>query len=312
MSPAAKKQTKSKIPAQLTPRERQRLAEKNKKKRIRRKRFVVFSFFFIITALISGTVYGFFTVFKITDYAVTGSKTYTAEQVYESSGLKLGKNLFLSNLGSAEKQLESNLPYIGSVQIRRVLPGTLKYEITETKATAALSYGNRFLLLNSDGKVLEQKTGTKPDNLYLLKCPAPVSTGLGQTIGFSKTFSIKTEQTVKKKKTVTVENYNVDMLQVYKDLSAAVQSSKIKGITVIDMSNPLDVSLVYKDRLTLHIGSPTQINERLVLAASVIKREDADYPDEKGTIDLTILKKAFVQTTAKAEGTTSAEITTVS
>jgi len=295
MSPAAKKQTKSKTPAQLTPRERQRLAEKNKKRRIRRKRFVIFSFSFVVIALVTGVVYGFFTVFKITNYIVTGSKTYSAVQVYKSSGLKLGKNLFLVKIGSAEVQLESKLPYIGNVQIRRELPGTLKYVITETNAAAVLEYENGFLLLNSDGKILEQKAGKSTETLPLLKCPEPGNIEVGRTIEFT---GADTGQT------------SSDILAIYKDLLAAIKASKINEITVIDMSEPTDVRLFYQNRLTLHIGTPTNLESKLALAADVINKENINYPNEKGEIDLTILKRADFLPTTKPEPATSAEPTT--
>ena len=296
MSTTAKNQKNSKPRAQLTPEERQRMAAKNKIKRIRRKRFVIFSFSFIIIAIIVGIVYAFFAIFKITDYTVAGNKTYSNEQVFESSGLLLEKNLFLSKTKIAEEQIATELPYIDNAQISRILPGTLKYTIVETKAVSAMEYGTGIVLLNKDGKSLEQKNETKSNKLMLLRCPKPVNTETGHIIEFAKTFKIKVVQANKKIKYV---DNQVDMLQVYKDLISAIEVSKIKGITVIDMKNPFDVSMVYQDRITLHIGTPTELEGRLAAAASIIKIEDNESKSLKGTINLTILEEAYFRKITK-------------
>lgn len=296
MSTTAKNPKNSKPRAQLTPEERQRMVAKNKIKKIRRKRFVIFSFSFIIIAIIVGVVYAFFAIFKITDYTVSGNKTYSNEKVFESSGLQLEENLFLSKTQIAEEQIETELPYINNAVITRSLPGTLKYTVVETKAVSAMEYGTGLVLLNNDGKSLERKNMIKSIKLMLLRCPKPINAETGHIIKFAKTFKIKVVQANKKVKYV---DNQVDMLQVYKDLISAIEVSKIKDITLIDMSNPFDVSLIYQDRITLHIGTPIELEGRLAAAVSIIKIEDKVSSSQKGKINLTILEKAYFQKTTK-------------
>ena len=61
---------------QLTSRERAYIAQR-KRKKIRRRRIIAYStIFFLVTAIIAGLLYGFFTIFRTTDYKVEGCEKY--------------------------------------------------------------------------------------------------------------------------------------------------------------------------------------------------------------------------------------------
>ena len=184
MGTDAKVNTNPNARPQMTPRERQRMTEKKRKKRKRRLILVVVSFSLVIAAAVTGLVYGFFTVFRITGYQVEGGTTYTAEQVFETSGLKLQKNLFFSNTKDAKARIETMLPYIGSAEIKRKMPGTLILVLTETQAAAMMQESAGYLLLDKDGKALERKIDAVGISLPVLLCPAPVKSEIGHTAGF--------------------------------------------------------------------------------------------------------------------------------
>lgn len=262
----------------LTTRERQRIAEKNKRRRIRRMRFVVFSASLLIVAVISGAVWGFLTVFKIDGYTVEGNKTYSTEQVFKSSGLLAGKNLFFNRLDKAALKLEETLPYIGTVEIYRIIPDTIKFKITETKTACALKTGDGFLYLNSEGKILENKSGKLPSGLPLFQCTEPMNPVTGHIIEFkaaNKSFSSQR------------------ILETYKELVSAIETNKIRPISSIDMSEPDNISLVYDNRITLILGVSSKLESRLKLASKVLVEENIRSKTQKGTIDLTDLKKAY-------------------
>ncbi len=283
MSAPTKMQTNQKPRPQITGRERQRISEKNRKRRIRRKRLVIFSFTFIVLVILTALTYAFFAIFKITSYTVEGSNTYTAEQIYESSGLLLGKNMLLSNVKSAEELLEKKLPYIGSAEIKRGLPSKLKYILTETKAACAIENDSGVLIIDKDGKILEQKAENSTGDLPVLKCPTPESMKIGENIEFSS-----------EDKSAVAGS----ALEIYKNLLTAIQCSGINDITAIDMTDINDVWLVYQDRIKLHFGTPTKLESRLAFAAPVIASHIS--PTEKGEIDLTILGEAFFLPSAES------------
>ena len=278
MSSTEEKKSSTKSRAQLTPRERQRIAAKNRKRRIHRKRFVIFSFSFIIIAVAAGIVWAFLTVFKITDYKVEGCKTYSAELVFKDSGLKKGNNLFFSRLNSAEEQLEKKLPYIGNAEITRLIPGTLKIKITETYKVCALKYGGSYLFLNRDGKILSREAGKAAGGLPLLACTKPVNPNPGNIIEFTAVKNGKSGQ---------------EILEIYKNLITAIETNKISPVTTVDISDPEDVSIVYQNRITLIIGAPVKLDSRMAFAADVLASENKISKTQKGEIDLTDINKAY-------------------
>lgn len=263
---------------QMTPGERQRLAVKNRRKRTRRLLLVIISGVLIVSALIAGLVYGFFKIFKITDYTVEGTTVYTAAEVFDISGLAIGKNLFLSDIDSAEKKIEVDLPYIGKAEISRKVPGTVRFLLSETRATGALVHGKEFVLLDKNGKVLERTTQTPAEGLPLLECPPPKTIQLGHII-----------------ETDIQEEALASPLEIYKELLAAIESSGMQDITHIDLSDTTDVWLTYQDRIKMHLGTPKLLEKRLIFAAELLKSEDAQYPGQKAVLDLTILKTAVIK-----------------
>ncbi len=254
------------------------MAEKNRKKRKRRLLLVVISGVLIASVLIGGLVYGFFAIFKVADYTVEGAHVYSEEQVFASSELAIGKNLFFSDIKSAQQRLETNLPYIGTAVISRKMPGTIQFVLTETKATAVIVEGNDFVVLDKNGKVLERTTQTPDDKLPRLACPPPKSVQTGHIIEIDKQ-----------------DDALASPLEIYKDLLAAIDSSGLPDITLIDIADTTDVWLIYQDRIKMHLGTPKLLEKRLVFAAELLKSEDAQYPGQKAELDLTILKTAVIK-----------------
>lgn len=273
---AQKNQSDQNIRARMSAGERQRLNEKKKKRKKRRLLLVVCTIVLLVSALLAGLVYGFVTVFRITAFTVEGTTVYTAEQVFERSGLKLGKNLFISSTAEAEEQVETLLPYIGKAEIKRKMPGTLRFILTETQAAAFMQDGTEIILTDKNGKILDKKPAAGDENIPLLTCPAPIKQDLGYILEFDTPAG-------------ALEN----PLDTYKNLLAAIENSGMKDITLIDMANPADVWLVYQDRIKMHLGTPAQLESRLVFAVTVIDNENAISPVQRGEIDLTILKSAY-------------------
>lgn len=261
---------------QMSAGERERLNAKKRKRRKRRRVFLFCVSAILLIALLAGLTYGFITVFKVTAYQVDGTARYTPEQVFEASGLELGKNLFFSSIGEAEEQLEVMLPYIGSAEIKRKLPGTFLCAITETQAAVYTPDGEGFMLIDKNGKILERAVAAPQTGIPLLSCPEPVKKDIGLVVEFQKP-----------------QDAFENPLDTYKKLLAAIETSSMADITHVDMANPLDVWLVYQDRIKMHLGTPAQLESRLKFAVTVIERENVISPVQHGQIDLTILKTAY-------------------
>ncbi len=263
---------------QMTPGERQRLSEKKKKKKKNRLLFVLVSAVLVVLTVIGGLVYGFFAVFKVSAYTVEGTTVYSAEQVFDNSGLSIGKNLFFSDIELAAQRIQTNLPYIGKAETSRKMPGTICFTLTETQVASAITQGNGFVLLDKDGKVLENAAPAVPEGIPLLQCPPPKKVDTGYIIEID-----------------TQDGALAPPLDIYKSLLAAISSSGLKDITLINIVATTDVWLTYQGRIRLHLGTPKLLEKRLVFAAELLVTEDAKYPGQKGVLDLTILKTAVMK-----------------
>lgn len=94
--------------------------------------------------------------FRVDDIQVTGNQRYTAQEIIDVAGVKQGDNLFAVQAATLSRQVQSRLPYIRTVSVRRVLPDGLTIAVTEGKAVAAIAQEGRWWLLDEDGKLLEQ------------------------------------------------------------------------------------------------------------------------------------------------------------
>lgn len=124
-----------------------------KKKRKKRARVLFFSLLFILLmitlAILSMTVF-----FNAETIIVEGNNHYSAEEILERGGLKIGQNLFRLDKFKAIEQMQE-LPYIKSVTIRRRLPNRLTVEIVENQPVVWVATEGGAALLNEDYRVLE-------------------------------------------------------------------------------------------------------------------------------------------------------------
>lgn len=108
------------------------------------------------TVLILGAVAAACLIFfRVSQVEVVGNSRYSAQEIIDVAGVKPGDNLFAVRSGRLSWELQSRLPYIRAVSVRRVLPNTLTISVTEGEALAAVSGGGSWWLLDEDGKILE-------------------------------------------------------------------------------------------------------------------------------------------------------------
>ncbi len=125
-----------------------------KKKKRRKKHY--FLRFLVFLALIYGLYY-FITsdFFNIRTIQVSGNYHYTSQEVIEKSGVELGINLFTLD-ASRVKETVLKDPYVKAVYLKRIIPGTIRITVREREAAAGIPYGTTYILIDSQGVVLEK------------------------------------------------------------------------------------------------------------------------------------------------------------
>ncbi len=99
-------------------------------------------------------------LFDVSEVEVENNSYYTAEQIIEKSGLKTGENIFECRTRKLKEALLADT-YIKDVKVSRKLPDTIIISVTERTETAAVEYGDSYIILDSSGLVLRQ-TETEP------------------------------------------------------------------------------------------------------------------------------------------------------
>lgn len=94
--------------------------------------------------------------FRVNEVTVSGNQRYTAQQIVEASGIKLGDNLITLSKSRVAGNLIAKLPYVRSITIDRKLPDGLLITVEEHVAAAAVSDGESWWYVAAQGKLLER------------------------------------------------------------------------------------------------------------------------------------------------------------
>ena len=96
--------------------------------------------------------------FKVDGITVSGSTSYSAEEVIEASGIEIGANLFLLNKYEISDAIIEQLPYVSSVSIHRKFPNMIEIEIADSNQGGVIQKGKDFWVISSDGKLLGKRS----------------------------------------------------------------------------------------------------------------------------------------------------------
>ncbi|MBQ7565700.1 MAG: FtsQ-type POTRA domain-containing protein [Oscillospiraceae bacterium] len=228
-------------------------------------------------------------LFKIQNIEVTNPEAanYTTEQIVAQCGVTYGtQNLFSCDLGKVAKNIEQRLPYIGKATVERHFPSSLRVTVEPTKAAAAIAYGTGYLCIDADGKMLES-VETAPETVPVLRCNTEFEMNLGQYIGVTATGKKADDKTKAAAATV----------QLFKRVNEGVAAAGIEDITLIDIRDTRAITLMYQNRLTLHLGTEDALETKLQTAAKTIAAENDGSKTRTGAIDLTTVPYAFARDT---------------
>ena len=253
-------------PSQVRPNQNTGKARRKKRK----KRGCIYSLILLFAAIF--IVLSLTVLFRCEKIMVTGDSDYTQEEIIHASGLKLDKNIFLSDRNSAKTLIESKLPLVEDARISIRFPNALEIHVTKAVPAAALKYENQYIMLSRKGKVLKIQASMPND--------IPVVSGL----------SIKEVQEGK--------HIQYERKEAGEILSSLIQQwgEQQTGLsmTEIHFTESLGISLKFDNRLNVQIGTYLDMDTKISFAGSIIKEHLPK--DFKGTIKFSSDgKKAYVR-----------------
>lgn len=234
------------------------ISHKQRKKRI--KQFIVF----IITVVVAVCLFAVFKMFfNIEEIIIQGQTRYNINKIVSLCEINIGENIFFCDNQTGAEKIKSVMPYIENVTIKRKLPNKIIINVEETTAAYAVEYKNEYLLVSSNGKILE-RINDKPKDLIILRGLNIVSPEL----------STQLKQT---------DSNSADALKLIMD---SIEKNNLKDIKLIDLSLTSNIRVYYQNRIAIVIGIPQNIDYKLRNAYNIIQTR---LPfDAEGILDVSV------------------------
>lgn len=238
-------------------------AKRRSPQQIRRKRKRNMSLYYGTVLLIAAVIFAILSVtvfFNIETLEVKGSSKYTIEEIIAASGINGGDNMVRKNMGKAEEKITSELIYIETAEIKRKLPSALEITVTPCVETACMQKDGGFFVVSETGKIL--KLTEEPLGSLIIFYGANPAEDMGLGMKFASEDENKTE--------------------VIYDLLSRSKSGFVSKITSFDVTDRLNISCVYEDRINIELGVISEIDYKFRLAEEIIDTKIS--PDAKGQL----------------------------
>ncbi len=233
---------------------------KVKKKRKLRPGFIVA---LLVVVLAVFTILSTTVLLPINNISVEYSgKKYTGEEILAVSGVDKEDNILMTLESVVNKKVTEGLPYIGAVELKKELPDKVTLIARETKAAYCLKYNKKYVILDSEFKVLETASKKKSKLTYLKGLKLS-----GCEIGKFAEFKSET---------------------AFSNVKQILKMVKKSGNSInnLDITSQFDISLMVNGKYTVEIGKSNDLTEKLEFMNKMIEQIEKKHKNDKGTINL--------------------------
>lgn len=240
--------------------------ERQRRREVRRKKIIwAFSIFLVILMLVLVAVVFSKFFFKIRTIDIEGSERYNVQEILETSGVKKGDVLFMVDESAISAKLQSELPFIVSVTVKKDYPGTLQITVQETVPDFCFSVSGEYVVVSRELKILDVlKTQKHMETLYGKLIPISIPSIQNAVVG------------------KTLEFYEARNAKFIPDLLYTLDVCEMRDkIYSIDATSRFNIELNYEDNFVIELGDASDLETKLVFAKKII----ASFEEgTKGTI----------------------------
>ncbi len=226
-------------------------------------------------------------LFKINTIAFKGEKVYSNAQLIEASGVEIGDSLFSVNEEKLSDLLSKKLPYIKSATVSRKLPDTLVIELKAARECAAFTYGEGYILVDDEGKILDNNATMLRENVAVVSGVSPKSATEGELVSLG----------------------NKDITSDFITIISALRENEFNGVTEIRFEKN-EFKVVYQDRIIIKMGAMENLEVKLQRAKAAIDKENQMNPYVEGVLDLGTEPNAYFKAGEEEDVTISPEYVT--
>lgn len=240
-----------------------------------------------VTAIVAALVVGLSVFFKVDTIMISGAEVYDPYVIEKTSGIEKGDNLLTFSRPRAGALIKANLPYVDTVRFGIKLPGTVNIIIEEDEVVYAVKdQVDAWWLINSDGRVVEQGSGSKVSNhtqVLGVKIESPVPDTIAMAV---ETVSTETypEGDPNAGAPVPVVQTNAQRLTAALKILKALEANDIVGSAAsVDVTRLEDIILWYGTRYQVNLGDSDKLEYKISCMNDVILQM-SDY--QSGILDI--------------------------
>ena len=200
-----------------------------------------------------------------------GSSYYSADEIAAASGVQIGSSLVNVSKDSVADAIERTLPYIGKVTVKRSYPSTLTLIVEDTKECFAVQTGI-YTVLDENFKVLTVNEKI-PEGCAEITGVNVAKTIVGQEIEFE-------DNSYKEK---------------INSLLKACEEAEMDGVTKIDIESLASIKLVFNHKITVVLGSQSNVDKKLDTAKKTIAEELKIHAEARIIVDVNDYSKVYVR-----------------
>lgn len=241
--------------------------KKNKKRINTSKVVIIFSLILIVVIVLYTSLNS--VIFNSDNIEIEGNKYVESEYIIKALEVNNNKNIFRYNIKDMEEILLNN-KYIDKVEIKRLLPNTLKVSIIEKEIVANIYNEEIYCYIDKEGNFVDEIDENNKDNEVITV-----------HIDYNKTDSqeIKFKNEENKKRLLYLLEY-------------IKEEGIYKKIDNIDMTKPNSINMSTKEDINILLNSDEELKYNISRLAMIL----ADLQNKKqkgGEIDLSTGKYAL-------------------
>ena len=213
-------------------------------------------------ALVAFVILSLTVFFNIETADIIGSSIYSADEIIAASGIQGGDNMIRTNMGKSEKAITSQLIYIEEAKITRKLPSSVEILITPCVETASLQTEDGYFIISESGKILRAEAEPAEDTIIFYGTEPAEDMHIGMTFA----------------------SVDEDKTEVIYELIEHAEIGFASKITSFDVTDRLNISCLYEDRINIEISSIADAEYKFKLAEEILDTKIS--PDAEGRLRL--------------------------
>ncbi|MEF9983105.1 MAG: FtsQ-type POTRA domain-containing protein [Oscillospiraceae bacterium] len=278
-----------------------------------RKRYVKYRLYYLIFFLVFAAISFYLATtkfFMIESVDVSGTNKYSKAEIIEFANIKIGTNLFKVDKKKIKKEMIEKYEYIEDVNVKVAFPPSIIFEIKQAEPFALVKDSDDYLLVSEKWRILERTAepvttrmpivmGMSTSTKSSVEAKAENDKNAQTAAAESEINSDEEEQLSVQKSNFSIDKSigqaqpgeylskeNNETLAMLTSLLEAFEKTDFKDVTKIDISDRLNMKIVYQDRLLINLGNVDNLEYKLNFIKKI--KEFDEESNFEGVVDATI------------------------